>query len=287
VDDGSTDASPEICREYAARDGRFQLWTQPHGGVVSARRHGVGKASAPLTGFVDADDWAEPELFQMLTEAASGGDAAVCGYFRHKGQRTDCRLPFLQEGVCGGEAYRGAVLEEMLCTRNRSAFDRLPVLWNLLLPTWLIRQTLNGTDVSLRRGEDALCVYTCLLQLSSLVCVKKPLYHYCVHGDSVIGRVGFGTYRDTELFYRGLSDAVRCLQPELLKQTDSLFLYLISLGAGENPSLLRYPEVRRALREERLAGCCAAWKRRVRVMRLKSLTAPRPDHLKGREVIAR
>lgn len=276
VDDGSTDASAEICREYAARDARFRCWTEPHAGVVCARRSGVLHAAGAMVGFVDADDWVEPDMYQKMMAAADSAEAVVCGYFRHSSERTAVPRIFPGEGLYDGVRYETLLLNKMLCARDRSCFDRSPVLWNKLLPAYLVRQTLEKMDGRMRRGEDALCVYTCLMQVGSLACLESPLYHYRVHADSVMGRVGFANYNDTALFYRQLVHAAQRLCPALLPQANSLFLYLISLGACENPALPGYPEVREALRRERLGGCCREWRRRVFHMKLKSLLAPRP-----------
>lgn len=277
VDDSSTDASAEICREYAARDSRFHFWTEPHAGVVCARRSGIRQAVGEMAGFVDADDWVEPDMYQEMMAARAGGrKAVVCRYFSHSAQNTELPFTFPGEGVYEGTLYETQVVEEMLCAPDRSCFDRMPVLWNKLLPTHLVRQVFEKMDGSMRRAEDALCVYTCLLQTDSLVCLERPLYHYRIHGDSVMGCVGFENYRDTALFYRQLVHEVKNLRPSLLPQVDSLFLYLISLGAYKNPTLPGYPEVRKMLWREDLSGCCREWRRRILRMRMKSLVAPRP-----------
>ena len=44
VDDGSTDRSPDICREYCEKDPRFRLLTQAHQGVAAGRNRAMGEA---------------------------------------------------------------------------------------------------------------------------------------------------------------------------------------------------------------------------------------------------
>ncbi len=63
IDDGSTDRSGDICREYAGRDPRIVLIDRPNGGLVSALNEGIAKARAPLIARMDADDIAMPERF--------------------------------------------------------------------------------------------------------------------------------------------------------------------------------------------------------------------------------
>lgn len=285
IDDGSTDASADICREYVARDSRFHYWAQPHAGVVCARRNGVRHAVGAMVGFVDADDWVEPDMYQEMMAATARVEAVVCGYFRHSDKDTSIHHSFPGTGLYDGLCYEPCILNEMLCAQDRRYFDCLPMLWNTLLPSNLLRQTLEKMDERMHRSEDALCVYTCLLQLRSLECLERPLYHYRVHANSAMGRVGFRNYQDTALFYQQLIRTVEHLRPALLPQVDSLFLYLISLGIYENPALLRYPVVRDVLRRERLVGCCREWRRRVFRMRVKSLFAPRPIVLEEQEEI--
>ncbi len=276
IDDGSTDASSEICKEYAARDKRFSYFRHSYNrGVVSARRSGVQNAVGEMVGFLDADDWLEPDMYQEMITAADNGEAVVCGYFRHRGGVVECPSIFPGDGVYYGLSYENLILAEMLCNKERSAFDRTPTLWNMILPRELVGQVFEKMDKGMARGEDALCVYTCLLQMKSLACIKQPLYHYRVHGNSVMGREGFGDYNATLLFYRQLRKSLEHLRPKSLSQADSLFLYLISLGAYENPALLDYSEVKKLLWKERLIGSCLEWKNRILRMRIKSLFAPK------------
>ncbi|MBP3426388.1 MAG: glycosyltransferase family 2 protein [Rikenellaceae bacterium] len=66
VNDGSPDRSPEICREYAARDARIRLLDKPNGGVSSARNMGLDAATGEWILFLDADDWLAPDAFVTL-----------------------------------------------------------------------------------------------------------------------------------------------------------------------------------------------------------------------------
>lgn len=56
VDDGSTDHSPDILAEYAARDARLSIITQENRGLSGARNAGLAVAKAPYITFVDSDD---------------------------------------------------------------------------------------------------------------------------------------------------------------------------------------------------------------------------------------
>lgn len=56
IDDGSTDSSPEILGEYAAKDGRLKVVRQDNAGQGAARNRGLGMATGEYVYFLDADD---------------------------------------------------------------------------------------------------------------------------------------------------------------------------------------------------------------------------------------
>ena len=57
VDDGSTDGSAAICKEYAEKDDRVKLIRQPNGGLSAARNTGIGNAQGEFLIFLDSDDF--------------------------------------------------------------------------------------------------------------------------------------------------------------------------------------------------------------------------------------
>ncbi len=66
VDDGSADASLEKCGRWAEKDSRIVVIAKENGGVSSARNAGIEAASGAYIGFVDSDDYIEPETYERL-----------------------------------------------------------------------------------------------------------------------------------------------------------------------------------------------------------------------------
>ena len=81
VNDGSTDRSGEICRNYAEKEPRIRLVEQENAGVSAARNAGIRAASGDYITFVDADDAVLPEMYTEMLGAMDRADAqlAVCG----------------------------------------------------------------------------------------------------------------------------------------------------------------------------------------------------------------
>lgn len=79
VDDGSTDGSLAILREFERRDARVRVLTQPNSGQGIARNHGVEHAQGEFLAFIDSDDTVPPGAFEHMVETLrrSGSDFCV------------------------------------------------------------------------------------------------------------------------------------------------------------------------------------------------------------------
>lgn len=77
VDDGSPDRSGEIAEAYAQEDNRITVVHRSNGGLGPARNSGMEVARGVYIGFVDADDWVEPDMFEKMYETARTANADV------------------------------------------------------------------------------------------------------------------------------------------------------------------------------------------------------------------
>ena len=76
VDDGSTDATPEIVRQAQAGDPRVRYLALEHMGISRSLNRGLAAAQAELVAFQDADDWSLPERLERearVPRSATGG----------------------------------------------------------------------------------------------------------------------------------------------------------------------------------------------------------------------
>lgn len=78
VNDGSTDGSLGICREYEAADSRFVVVSQPNGGQTKARNAALDIARGEYVAFVDADDWVDTDYIEQGLTGI--GTADVCAF---------------------------------------------------------------------------------------------------------------------------------------------------------------------------------------------------------------
>ena len=70
IDDGSTDQTPEILREYCLKDKRLKILNQANKGAGAARNYGLREAKGKYLSFLDSDDFFEPKMLEKAWKQA-------------------------------------------------------------------------------------------------------------------------------------------------------------------------------------------------------------------------
>lgn len=168
VDDGSTDASPSICDEYAAKDERIRVLHEPHSGVANSRQVGLEAAKGMYILYVDADDQVDPcmiaDMYQVAVDQEA--DMVLCDYreLTHEGEVYRKQEPTSLDGV--------AVLEDLLDGKLYGA------LWNKMMRReWLLR-TKAAFPLQLTMREDLIFLSQCLPYASKIAYIPKAYYGY-------------------------------------------------------------------------------------------------------------
>ena len=114
VDDGSPDNCPAMCDEWAEKDSRIRVIHKENGGVSSARNAALDIATGDYIGYVDSDDWIEPEMYSSLIQkiSESGKNIALCSYYAVEisGERYECRCVVDKEVLDKDDYFRFIVL---------------------------------------------------------------------------------------------------------------------------------------------------------------------------------
>lgn len=181
VDDGSTDRSLEICRNWAALDSRVRVIAQKNAGVSEARNRGLSEARGEYVQFADSDDYIAPDMTERLLSAMQfyGQDSAICSLLQMI-EKPDGSLQRVLLGLHQKESERvfdrDALWKNMLSLVWHTSAMEGPC--NKLYTRKIIEE--NGLrfpcDVSL--GEDFLFNMEYYKRCRGLVFVAKPLYFY-------------------------------------------------------------------------------------------------------------
>ena len=93
VDDGSTDNSAKILKNFSLKDPRVRIIQQSNAGQSAARNAGLKIARGKYIGFVDADDWVDEDFYKNLYQAIEASSVPIvqCGYRAVSEKKSKCR----------------------------------------------------------------------------------------------------------------------------------------------------------------------------------------------------
>ena len=204
VNDGSTDSTSFIIDQCAKEDIRINVYHKENGGVTSARLLGVKKAHGDWIGFVDGDDWIEPEMYERLLKNAMENQADIshCGYQMVFSDHVDYYYGTKQFSLYD---HREA-LKELLGGR----FE--PSLGNKLYTKSLVMELVDSrviqTDIKI--NEDLLMNYYLFDKSKTSVFEDLCLYHYQVRkGSAATSSTNIFRYRDPILVGKILSEETK------------------------------------------------------------------------------
>ncbi len=183
VDDGSTDSSLEICNFYAQKDKRIVIVQKENGGVVSARKAGVKAANGKMIGFVDADDWIEPDYFEnmMAIFMETNADIVAGGHFHDIGESSVKVLNHVSVGL----HETRAILDQLIYSGEFYEYGITPQLYTKIIRSDILKATQESVDERIQCGEDAAVTYPSVLKAKRLYVTDFCGYHYVQHQGSM------------------------------------------------------------------------------------------------------
>lgn len=151
MDDGSKDASGEICDAYAQQDGRVRVVHKENTGVSDTRNQALELARGTFLQFLDSDDWIVPEATRLLVRrwrniTATWSFPTFTG-FRGKGWRR--RATSKEDKVMSRQEFASYMIE------NPADFY-YGVLWNKMYRRSIIEEYHIRMDTSISWCEDFL-----------------------------------------------------------------------------------------------------------------------------------
>lgn len=181
VDDGSEDASGKICDKYAQDDSRIKVIHQKNGGLTVARRNGVNLAKGKYIGFVDGDDWIEPEMYEyMLNKAMTDYSdiVTIAGIREYNNYKT-----VLQDGIDSGRYVINDNDLYILKHLYSGAFSGKEYIngavWSKIFRKDIIKKILNNMNDNITGYmDDNVCVVGCIINSNIITSTKRQLYHH-------------------------------------------------------------------------------------------------------------
>lgn len=185
INDGSTDNTISVCKQYAAKDRRIKYHTQPNRGVSSARNHGINIARGDYITFMDADDTLTPQTIASALHYIQKYSVDVVRY----------------NVSCTTDLHKSAEVDQLweLADKVVTAKDIKNILWHFITPKQNIHA--NTPALLIKRNkiikfreditymEDTEFYLRLLLNIKSIFFLNKTLYYYNYNAKSATREV--------------------------------------------------------------------------------------------------
>lgn len=169
INDGSTDDSDAICREYANTYSCVRYFAKENGGVSSARNLGLEQAKGEYILFVDSDDYVADNYFAAISAAVkdTSPDLLLFGY---------CNLGDKSAEWSTGEFYESTetgVAKQVSSALRRYLFSSL---WNKVFKREIINEYQLEFKSDLDIGEDQTYVFEYTMNIKTIASITDILY---------------------------------------------------------------------------------------------------------------
>lgn len=212
IDDGSTDNSLEICKQYEKKDKRIEVYSKRNGGVSEARNVGLQHVFGEYVSFVDADDYLESDMYDtMIDNMGFNIDMIICGFNNIYTNTGEIKKNY----NISKEIQRNDAIKELLLNRYI-----IGALWNNLIRTECIQDTLF--DIKYSIGEDLYFKYEILKKVKNVVLIPNVLYNYCISENNTMSKF----------------NAKKWIQ--VVEISDKIFLDI----KNNNPELIKYAQIK-------------------------------------------
>lgn len=204
IDDGSTDPTLKLLKEYQKADERIRIVTENNAGVSVARNKGLVRARGEYVIFLDADDFFELTLLEKLYNAAKESelDITVCGYDMYNDKAA--RFEECADGEKGrfpaGEVVSKGTLQDGIFQSTTS------YVWNKLFKTSFLRDKELNFAPELYVFEDVYFILTTLSMAQRVGKISDNLIHHRIYSTQSRPKLFKKYYHQVPLVYKKTKD---------------------------------------------------------------------------------
>ncbi len=175
IDDGSMDHTYDLCKSMD--DARINIIRQNNSGAAAARNRGLEAATGEFIGFVDGDDYIEPNMYELLYSIAKETNADIVNgsYFMEK---DGCTSFAATNRIEQPEVKLYSKMQMKDVIRHANEEKTLWFAWKGIYSRRMIEENSIRIPVDLVLGEETPFVLECLLCAHKMATVDTKLYHY-------------------------------------------------------------------------------------------------------------
>ena len=179
VDDGSPDACPQICDEYAKKYSKIKVVHKNNGGLVSARKAGLAVAAGDYAVCLDGDDFLHEDCLNKVNAfILNFTPYVVCFCYTISSDKQQIPNPIYcpYYGFYSRSNIEKYIFPILIHTRSEKRLP--PVVWSKVFKMDLYRKYQNKVSSEISMGEDGACSYPLISNCNSMYIMEECLYYY-------------------------------------------------------------------------------------------------------------
>lgn len=183
INDGSTDNSLKICKEWEQKDNRIKVLNKRNTGVADTRNYGLNIAKGKYISFVDSDDFIEPNMYSEMIKLMKQNNSELCMcnfYIIDEIQKK----PFIYSTIENADKH---TILKLVSESNNGI-----TVWGKLFIRNIIGNIKFDTNISI--SEDVLFFYQYVDKIEKISNVKEPLYNYNIGNPNSLSKMNSKNY---------------------------------------------------------------------------------------------
>lgn len=222
VNDGSTDDSLSICKEYEKDDTRITVYSKENGGLMSAWLYGLSKAKGEYVYFIDSDDWVDNDNIEVMVKEVIKKpqiDMVVCNCIReYKNNSEFYPMYNYSSGIYEYDDIKNKIYPSIINNGNFQTRGIQVNRWGKLIRKEILDSNIKYCDKRISYGEDFNIMLPVFLDCKTLSFVENTYYHYRLNGGSILGAYNSKMLEQIEILYNILFQILTDMQCEFLKE---------------------------------------------------------------------
>jgi len=238
INDGSTDNSINIIKEYQQKDNRIVVIDRKNKGVLYSRVEGLKIAKGKYVTYIDSDDWVEKNIIEILYNKINkyNADVIKCQFSNNEENITNGNFNIKQELFIKKENFEPAFFDMFFVNMN------IHNVWCQMFKRELIYSNIENIDTNISMGDDLEINIQLYKNINSILFIPNVLYHYRYNDNGItktfntesikrkiidITKSYYHAYESIEFF--NIKDKIKYKQGVLKKLLDEVNNYQIDL----------------------------------------------------------
>lgn len=189
INDGSTDSSLEIMKNYENIDSRVKVISKENSGVSDTRNIGIKASIGDYVTFIDSDDYLEKESYSVMIKALEKNDADICFasyYIINDMKKEIIKFSWEDNKVFTKKEIVNNFIPRIIGSLKPEKRAIFGSVWRSLFKKTIIDNAIFVKDITV--AEDVLFLMDTLYLSNKIVTLNFPIYNYYQHASSTLKR---------------------------------------------------------------------------------------------------